>query len=66
MLHLYVRAVWQIAELKDRLRRQRGQGMVEYALIIAFVAIVLVVTLAALNGGLKKIFNSITNTLNTN
>jgi Flp pilus assembly pilin Flp len=40
--------------------------MIEYALIIALVAIALVAALTALNGGPKRIFNSITNTLNTN
>jgi pilus assembly protein Flp/PilA len=64
MRHLFARATWQVADLKDRL--QRGQGMVEYALIIALVAIALVAALTALNGGPKRIFNSITNTLNTN
>ena len=66
MLHLYAGVVWQIAELKDWLRRPAGQGMVEYALIIALVAIVLVAALAAVSTGPKKIFNSITNTLITN
>jgi pilus assembly protein Flp/PilA len=66
MRHLIARAIWQVADLKDRLRQRRGQGMVEYALIIALVAIALVAALTALNGGPKRIFNSITNTLNTN
>jgi pilus assembly protein Flp/PilA len=66
MLHLYTRVAWQVAEFKDRLRRQKGQGMVEYGLIIALVAIVLVAALTALNGGLKTVFGTITNTLNAN
>jgi pilus assembly protein Flp/PilA len=66
MLHLYTRVAWQVAEFKDRLHRQKGQGMVEYGLIIALVAIVLVAALTALNGGLKSVFNSITATLNNN
>ena len=66
MLHLYMRTAWQVAELKDRLRQRRGQGMVEYALIIALVAIVLVATLTAFNGGLRRLYDSITNTLSAN
>ena len=66
MLYLQTRIARQVVDLKDRLRRQRGQGMVEYGLIIALVAIVLVAALTALNGGLQKVFNSITNTLNAN
>ena len=64
MLYLQTRIALQVAGLKDRLRRQRGQGMVEYGLIIALVAIVLVAALTALNGGLQKVLQSITNTLN--
>jgi len=40
--------------------------MVEYGLIIALIAIVMVAALTALNGGLMKLYNSITNTVNTN
>jgi pilus assembly protein Flp/PilA len=44
--------------------RQKGQGMVEYALIIALIAIALVAALTAFNGGLLKLYNSISNTVN--
>jgi len=44
-------------------RPEGGQGMVEYALIIALVAVALVGALVALNGGISNIFNSITNAL---
>ena len=40
--------------------------MVEYALIIALIAIALVVALTAFGGGLQKLFNSIANTVNAN
>jgi Flp pilus assembly pilin Flp len=39
---------------------------VEYALIIALIAIALVVALTAFGGGLQKFYNSIANTVNTN
>lgn len=42
---------------------ERGQGMVEYALIIALVAILLVGGLTALQGGIGATLTSITNTL---
>ena len=64
MLYLQTRIARQVADLKDRLHRQRGQGMVEYALIIALIAIVLVAALTAFNGGLQKLYNSISNTVN--
>jgi Flp pilus assembly pilin Flp len=38
--------------------------MVEYALIIALIAIVLVAALTAFGGGLQKLYTSIGNTVN--
>jgi pilus assembly protein Flp/PilA len=35
---------------------ESGQGMVEYGLIIALVAIVVIAALSALGGGIKGIF----------
>lgn len=52
-----------IAQIVARLNREDGQGMVEYALIIALVAIALVAALTALSGGLGAVFNSITHSL---
>jgi len=43
--------------------RERGQGLVEYALIIALVAILLVGALTALNGKLGVVFTNISNNL---
>lgn len=54
-----------LAKFKNELKEnQSGQGMVEYGLIIALVAVALVVTLGLLTDGLDGIFTSITNTLN--
>ncbi len=47
----------------SRFRGEEGQSMVEYALIIALVAIVLVVGLTALGTGLNNTINSITSSL---
>jgi pilus assembly protein Flp/PilA len=43
--------------------RERGQGLVEYALIIALVAILLVVALTALKGQLETVFSNISGSL---
>ena len=43
---------------------ESGQGMVEYGLIIALIAVVLIGALTALNGGLQNIFGTITDKLN--
>ena len=42
---------------------ESGQGLVEYALIIALVAILLVVALTTLNGQLSSVFSNISNAL---
>lgn len=43
--------------------RERGQGLVEYALIIALVAILLVGALTALKGQLSTVFSNISGNL---
>ena len=42
---------------------EKGQALVEYALIIALVAVVLIGALVALEGGIAATFTSITNKL---
>ena len=44
-------------------RRQKGQGLTEYALIIALVAIVAVAALTLLGGQINTIFGDITTSL---
>lgn len=44
-------------------REDEGQGLVEYALIIALVSIALVVGLGALTGGIGTAFSKITTEL---
>jgi pilus assembly protein Flp/PilA len=51
--------------LKRLLKSEDGQGMVEYGLIIALVAIVVIVVLTAMGGKLKTTFTNITNALPT-
>jgi pilus assembly protein Flp/PilA len=41
------------------LHREEGQGMAEYALIIALVAIALVLALGGLKGGIDGVFSDI-------
>ena len=43
--------------------RSRGQGLVEYALIIALVAIVVIATLILLGPQIASIFQSISNNI---
>lgn len=43
---------------------ESGQGMVEYGLIIALIAVVLIGALGMMQGGLDKIFKGVGTTLN--
>ncbi|HEY3111869.1 MAG TPA: Flp family type IVb pilin [Chloroflexota bacterium] len=43
--------------------REEGQGLVEYALIIALVAVLLTGALTLLQGGISTVFGSINNSL---
>ena len=44
---------------------EEGQGMVEYGLILALVAVVVIVALTTLGKGIGNKFNEINNGLNT-
>ena len=50
-------------KLMRMFRREEGQSLVEYALIIALVAIALVAGLGALQGGITDTFDSIVTSL---
>jgi pilus assembly protein Flp/PilA len=43
-------------------RKEKGQGLVEYALIIALVSIVVIAALLLLGPQIGNVFNTITNT----
>jgi pilus assembly protein Flp/PilA len=44
-------------------QKERGQGLVEYALIIIFVAIVIIVTLALLGPAVSNWYSTVINGL---
>ncbi len=48
---------------KAYINDESGQGMVEYALIIALIAIVVVGVITALTGNLSAVFTKITDAL---
>lgn len=52
-------SVW----LKDNLKRQEGQTMAEYGLILALVAVGCIVALGALAGGISGKLQSVVTTL---
>jgi pilus assembly protein Flp/PilA len=49
--------------LRNRRRAERGQGLVEYSLIIALVAIVVIAILVLMGPQIGQIFSTITNGL---
>jgi len=49
--------------LKRLFKDESGQGMVEYGLIIALVAVVIVIALTAMGGSVKGIFTTVTGKL---
>lgn len=51
------------ALMGEYLNDKRGQGMVEYALLIALIAIVVIAALLLLGPQLANMFNNITNQL---
>lgn len=52
-----------VTYLMAKFSGKKGQGMVEYGLILALVAVVVIVALGALGGGLGNIFNTVTTKL---
>lgn len=47
-------------DIKETLKNEKGQGMVEYALIIGLVAVILIGALVAMQGGIQRTFEAIT------
>lgn len=52
--------------MKKFLMNEEGQGMVEYGLIIALVAVVVIGAITLLSGGISNTFNKATANLNKN
>jgi pilus assembly protein Flp/PilA len=47
----------------DVMEREDGQGLVEYALILAFVSVLAIAALTALSGGINGVFTTISGAL---
>jgi pilus assembly protein Flp/PilA len=49
----------------ERARTERGASMVEYALLVGLIAVVAVVAVSLLGGGIANLFGSSSNCVNT-
>ena len=49
--------------LRNWLKDEEGQGMVEYGLIIGLIAVVVIVALVALGPKVREMFNKVNNEL---
>ena len=58
MVLAYIRA---LDALNERLRRQEGQALVEYALILSLIAVASVVIMGLLGGQISTMFTTISN-----
>ena len=63
MLHVQIRAHRMYVALRDRLAKEEGQAMVEYALILALIAVVSIVVLQAMGLNVSRIFGNVNNQL---
>jgi pilus assembly protein Flp/PilA len=52
------------ARVTDALRREEGQGLVEYALILSLVSIAAITVLGILGGDVDAVLDTVENALN--
>ena len=58
-MNFQIKIVGAYLALRDRLERQEGQALVEYALILALIAVLSIAILQALGVNVSRIFNKV-------
>lgn len=53
----YVMLIWEM--IKAALRNEEGQGMVEYGLILALIAVVVIGVMATMGNNLSNLFTTV-------
>lgn len=53
------KAYFMLKNFLGDLNREEGQGLIEYALILVFISIVVIVVLTAFKGPLVEVYNKI-------
>jgi pilus assembly protein Flp/PilA len=59
MLRLQTELLRVYSALQSRVEREEGQALVEYALILALIAVVSILILQALGLSVSRVFNSV-------
>ena len=65
MIRLQIEAVRAYEALTSRLERQEGQALVEYALILALIAVVSIAILKTLGLNVQRVFTSVNSSLSS-
>jgi pilus assembly protein Flp/PilA len=65
MIRLQIEAVRAYEALMSRLERQEGQALVEYALILALIAVVSIAILKTMGLNVQRVFTSVNSSLSS-
>jgi pilus assembly protein Flp/PilA len=65
MLKIQSKAYSVYAAMRDRLGREEGQALVEYALILALIAVVTIAVLQAMGVDISKILDKVSTSLSS-
>jgi len=65
MLKIQTKAYSMYATMRDRLGREEGQALVEYALILALIAVVTIAVLQAIGVNVSTILNKVSTSLSS-
>jgi len=65
MIRVQIEAVRAYEALMSRLERQEGQALVEYALILALIAVVSIAILKTMGLNVQRVFTSVNSSLSS-
>jgi pilus assembly protein Flp/PilA len=65
MLNIYAKAFGLYGTVRDRMAREEGQALVEYALILALIAVVTIAVLQAIGVNVSSILNKVSTSLSS-
>jgi pilus assembly protein Flp/PilA len=65
MIRFQIEAVRAYEALMSRLERQEGQALVEYALILALIAVVSIAILKTMGLNVQRVFTSVNSSLSS-